>query len=123
MTRQTISELNVERLVERFTAIALAQDEAISYDENSKYNMLFREMQLVKEELKQRDGDQRRLLLPLLMHANAQVRLKSAIATLAVDRIAAIGSLQSISDNNEYPQAADARFMLDALADGSYQPS
>jgi hypothetical protein len=123
MTRTSISVLNVEQLVERFVSKSMAQDEAINDDQNSIYNHLFDEMELVRSELKQRNGDQRHLLLPFLLHPNAQERLKSAITLLAVDRAAALSALQTISDNNEYPQAGNARFMLDALADGSYLPS
>jgi hypothetical protein len=123
MTRKKYSELSAEQLVQQFTAIAMAQDEAMLDDRNSKYNRLFDEMELVRSELMQRDGDQRSLLLPLLMHPNAQVRLKSAITLLAVDRGAALSALQKISDNNEYPQAANARGMLRAVAEGRYQPS
>jgi Domain of unknown function (DUF2019) len=123
MNRNEIPNLNVEQLVAKFKSIALAQDEAINDDQNTKYNQLFDEMELVRSELKQRNGDQRHLLLPLLLHPNAQVRLKSAVTLLAVDRAAAFSALQTISDNNEYPQAGNARFMLDALADGSYLPS
>jgi Domain of unknown function (DUF2019) len=121
MTRTAISDLSAEQLVDRFTSIALAQDEAINNDENSKYNRLFGEMHNLKEELKRRD--QRRLLLPLLLHGNAQVRLKSAIALLAVDREASLNALQTISDRNEYPQAADARGMIEAVAEGRYLPT
>lgn len=122
MTRSTLSDLNAEQLVERFASIALAQSAAINRDDNSVYNQLFDEMELVKSQLMQREGDQRLLLLPLLLHSNAQVRLKSAIATLALDRAAALHALQMISDSNEYPQAADARGMLRAVSEGRYSP-
>ena len=123
MNRPIISRLNEHELVQRFTSIALAQDEALNADNTTQYNKLFGDMELVKAELKGRHGDQSRLLLPLLLHPNAQVRLKSAIATLAMDREAALAALQKISDQNEYPQAAYARDMLSAVAEGRYQPT
>jgi Domain of unknown function (DUF2019) len=123
MTRKNASEMTVEELVDRFISIALGQSSAINNDDNSKYNRLFDEMVLLQVELKQREGDRRRLLLPLLQHANAQVRLKAAFATLAVDRVAALAALQKISDQNEYPEAADARGIMESLAEGRYQPT
>jgi hypothetical protein len=116
-------EMNVTQLVEHFTGIALAQDAASRRDEIRKYNRLYDEMEEVKSELKRREGDQRRALLPLLNHPNAQVRLKSAIALLAIAPEAARGALDIISARNEYPQAADARGMIRAVDEGSYVPS
>lgn len=121
MTRNDLVQLGAEELVDRFISIALSQDEANRTDDTSEYNSLFDDMELVELELKQRVGDQRRLLLPLLQHKNAQVRLKSALATLAIDQAAAIAALQKISDQNEYPEAADARGMMRSLAEGRYK--
>lgn len=123
MRKAKLQEMTVGELVERFAAIALAQDEAILDDENAKYNRLYDQMDLVKAELKSRKGDQRSALLPLFEHATAQVRLKAAIATLAVSYDAARQVLQTISDNNEYPEAADARGMMRALDEGTYVPT
>jgi Domain of unknown function (DUF2019) len=123
MMQKMIKTLSVTDLVKHFVIVALAQDQAIELDDNAKYNRLFDEMELVEAELKQRDGDKRHLLIPLLQHKNAQVRLKAAIALLAIDRVAAQRTLQTISDTNEYPQAADARGMLRAVAEGRYLPN
>jgi hypothetical protein len=115
--------MSVNELVERFTVIALDQDRALLGDEIAKYNRLFDQMEAVEAELKERAGDQRRGLLPLYEHANAQVRLKAAMATLAVDPKAARDVLQRISDNQEYPEAAYARNMMRALDEGTYKPN
>jgi hypothetical protein len=56
-------------------------------------------------------------------HPNAQVRLTSAIETLALEPIESRRVLQSISDRNEYPQAANARGMMMALDEGRYTPT
>ncbi|HUU66071.1 MAG TPA: DUF2019 domain-containing protein [Methyloceanibacter sp.] len=80
-------------------------------------------MKSIEAELKRHDGDQRLALLSLLSHPNPQIRLKAAIATLAVAPDEAREALQNISDRNEYPQAADARGMMEALDDGSYKPT
>lgn len=123
MKRAATKGMTEEQLVERFTEVALAQDEALLMDEIGKYNRLYDQMDLLKRELKDRQGDGRSSLLPLLKHKNAQVRLKAAIATLSIDLEAARQALQSISDKNEYPQAMEARGMMDALDEGRYVPS
>ena len=118
-----VEKMTTEQLVEHFVAIALDQDKAMQFEENAKYNRLFGEMNAVIVELKQRAGDQRHALIPLLKHTNPQVRLKAAIATLALAPDAARNVLQAIDRWNEYPQAPYARGMLMALDDGSYTPS
>ena len=123
MKRISLEDMTVEQLVERFREIALAQDEALLMDEIGKYNRLYDQMVVLKRELKEREGDGRSDLLPLLLHKNAQVRLKAAIATLSVDPQAARQALQDISDKNEYPQAMSARGMMKALDEGRYVPS
>ena len=123
MSRTKLANLTVDQLVERFVAIALDQHEAMRHDDNAKYNRLYGQMDDVKQELKSWAGDQRRALLALLDHPNAQVRLKSAITTLALAPEAARQALQVISDRQEYPQAADARGMMRAIDEGSFIPS
>jgi hypothetical protein len=122
MKRTKLEDMTVVQLVEHFAAIALAQDKAMLRDEHAKFNRLFDEMELIKQELKGRAGDQRRALMPLYAHPNAQVRLKSAIATLALAPEAARRTLQTVSDRNEYPQAAYARDMISALDNGTFVP-
>ena len=123
MKRVATKDMTVEQLVERFTEIALAQDEVLLMDEIGKYNHLYDQMDALEQELKERSGDQRSGLLPLFEHKNSQVRLKAALATLSIDPEAARQVLQHISDKNEYPQAMSARSMLDALDEGRYVPS
>jgi len=112
MNRNKLESATEEELLEYFVAIAVVQDKAMRQGENAKYNRLYGEMDAVKQELRQRTGDQRCALIPLYEHPNAQVRLKAAIATLALAPAAARQALQIISDRQEYPQAADARGMI-----------
>lgn len=123
MSSDDMRALTVEQLVDRFIRIALDQDKAITFDDSAAFNRLYSRMELVETELRSRSGDQRRALRPLLDHANAQVRLKAAIVLLAIEPVAARETLQTISDNNEYPQMADARRMMRALDEGRYVPS
>ena len=81
------------------------------------------EMDAIKTELKSRAGDQRRALLGLYQHRNAQVRLKAAVATLAVAPEAARRKLQEIADSREYPQAGDAGMTLWNIDRGVFTPT
>jgi peptidoglycan hydrolase CwlO-like protein len=121
--RAKLQAMSVDELVERFVAISLDQDKSLLENETAEYNRLYDEMEAVEAELKERTGDQRRALLPLYEHSNAQVRLKAAIATLPVDAKAARAVLQKISDEQEYPEAAYARSMMRALDEGTYKPN
>jgi predicted restriction endonuclease len=123
MTSVDLRRMTVNQLVERFTEIALAQDEALLMDEIAKFNRLFDQMEAVKAELKGRDGDQRRMLLRLYNHRNIQVRLKAAKATLAVAPEAARRVIQQIADSREYPQAGDAGMTLVNLDRGIFRPT
>jgi enoyl reductase-like protein len=122
--RINLGKMTVEQLVDRFVEIALEQDRVERMDEDvAMFNRLYDRMEEVEAELKNRDGDERSSLLPLFEHPNAQVRLKAALATLALAPMAAREVLQDVSNSNRYPQAADAREMLGALDDGTYTPT
>jgi len=118
-----LDRMNVDQLVERFYSIAIEQDKALRSDKIAKYNRLFGDLRVIVDELKGRAGDQRRALVNFLKDENPQVRLKAAIATLALTPDASRLTLQRISDLNEYPQAPFARGILMGLDDGSYTPT
>ena len=73
-------------------------------------------------ELKSRDGDRRKALMPLYQHPNPTVRFKSAMATLALAPVEARQVLQTIKDRKEFPIAMRASQMLSALDEGRYTP-
>ena len=123
MTRTELRDISTEDLVDLFLRIALDQDNAIRRDDNAAFNRLFDQMDAVKEELKKRPGDQRRALMRLYTHPNVQVRLKSAIATLAIVPEKARSLLQVIADSRDYPQAGDAGMTLYSLEQGIFKPT
>ena len=117
-----LKNLTVEQLVVAFTDSAIKQSEAELYNRISKLNRLIHDSFAIEDELKSRDGDQRSALVPLLQHPNPQVRYMAAEFTLAVAPAAARQALQSLSDKNIYPQAANARGTLRSLATGRWKP-
>jgi hypothetical protein len=121
--RANFKDMSVDQLVERFTSITLDQDKALRTSNHARYNRLFDEMEAVKQELRARHGDQRRALLRLYDHPNAQVRLKAVKATLAVAPDLARRMLEAIAESREYPQAGDAGMTIDALDRGIFKPT
>lgn len=121
--RVQLRNMTAEELVERYVAISLQQYEAEERDEISRYNRLFGLWRAVEAELKSREGDQRRALLPLLQHRNLQVRLNAATDMLAVAPEAARRALETIRDSHWMPYAGTAESRLGGLYEGRFKPS
>ena len=115
--------MTVDQLVERFLAIALEQDYALLMDDTERFNRLYGKMAAISQELKSREGDQRRALLRLYGHRNAQVRVTAALATLAVSPQMARSALEAIRASQEQPQAMDAGMTLWNLDRGVFKPT
>ncbi len=114
---------SVEQLVERFLALSIEQDDAQRRDEIAKYNRLFSREHAVVDELKRRNGDQRRVLARFYGHANLRVRLNAAHATLAFMPEEARKVFEVISQSGRQPYCADAAGTLRNLDSGSYKPA
>jgi hypothetical protein len=123
MAKSSDQVASVQELVARFLSIELAQYDAAYVIDTRKYNRLYANMQDVRNELRKREGDQRRALLPLLDHPNVQVRMMAANTLLAISPDLARKALESVRDSEIFPQAMDAGMMLRGLDDGSYIPS
>jgi hypothetical protein len=120
--KDNFQNMTVGQLVQEFLTVTVAQYRADLVEDIPKYNRLYRRMKLLEQELKGRAGDQRRALLPLCDHSNAHVRLRAAVATLALAPEKARETLQIIHDRREYPDAANAFGLLIGLDDGPYVP-
>jgi hypothetical protein len=111
--RQKLREMSTDQLAERFLVFAREQVEAIELDEIPRCNRLFGLLEAIGDELESRDGDQRRVLVPLLSHRDANVRFKAAMATRAAAPEDARKAFQALIDRHEFPQAADARSAIE----------
>src|SRR5882757_9551990 len=120
--RIPLDQLPIADLVERFLSTTLAQYEADLRAENGKYNRLYRHMNEIRDELKRREGYQRRALLPFLNHPNAQVRLMAASSLLTIVPDRAKKALEMVRESRIIPQCANAGFLLNGLEDGSFVP-
>jgi len=70
MVKSADQVASVQELVARFVSLGLAQYDAAYVVDTRKYNRLYSKMVDIRNELKRRQGDQRRALLPLLDHPN-----------------------------------------------------
>lgn len=122
MKRAKLADMTIADLVERFAQIGVAQDQALLAGETAKFNRLFQQMMDAANELKKREGDQRRLLLELFDFPNMQVRLQAAKLTLAVAPAEARKQLEAIADTHWRPQAGDAGMSLSFLDRGVIKP-
>jgi hypothetical protein len=118
-----LTALKVDQLVQRFADITVKQGRAANHFDNRAYNRLYAQMVEVADELKQRDGDQRRALMALYDHPQAQVRMMAAHMTLAIAYQSAREVLQLIADRQELPQALSAGMSLGNLDRGTYKPT
>lgn len=124
MTTMQPGEARISVLVARFVEIGLEQYQNLySLGSASKYSRLYKEMDRITTELKQMPGDQRRALLPLLSHPNAQVRLKACHSLLVLSPAAARKCLEDIRDSGIPPVYAYAASALRRLDEGSYVPN
>jgi hypothetical protein len=123
MRRPDPEQMSVDQLVARFADIGVEQDDAILKDDNRRFRRLYRGMDDIEKELQLRPGDQRRALMALYRHANMQVRLNAAKATLAVAPEQARAMLESIAASSWQPQAGDAGMTLSNLDRGIFKPT
>jgi hypothetical protein len=123
MTTPKLAALSTSGLVNEFVETALAQDRAELHGEISKVNRLFLQLEAIEGELKSREGDQRRELIHLYRHPNAQVRLKAATATLAIVPQEAREVLERIQRLKEFPQAGEAGMRLWNIDRGVFKPT
>ena len=123
MTTDNLENLNVNVLVDRFAAIGVEQYKASDAEEDERYKELFYKMYDIQEELKRRQGDERRALIMLFDYPNMQVRLMAAQYALAVAPQAARRAIEAIAASTWAPQCYDARMCLHMLDKGTFVPN
>ncbi len=122
MRGAALSKNTTETLVQLFAELAVEQDRALLLRTISTVNKIYDKLEAIESELESRPGDQRSALLPLFNHKNMQVRVKAAMATLAVAPAAARAQLEAIRASGWQPQALEAGMSLGFLDDGVYKP-
>jgi hypothetical protein len=113
-----LQDMTANQLIQRFVEIALAEYQALELGDTAKHNRLFDRMTEVMAEYLVRPVEQRRALMALYLHPNVQVRYEAAYLTKDIATEEARRVLEIISDENEYPQAANARGLIRSLDEG-----
>jgi hypothetical protein len=122
MTRKIdLASAGTADLTRRFEEITLRMSYHASRLEPKKYNKCIKEMLDIRAELTSRG--RRDALAALYTHEDAEVRYQAAMATLIVLPDRARKVLQQIVDRDGFPQAMNARGILEGLDDGSFVPS
>jgi hypothetical protein len=121
MTKAVLAALSADELMSQFESLALRQHTANYEDDTPTFNKVYWRMDKIVNELRSRPGDQRRVLLPLLGHANAWVRYKAAANTIMVAPQEARRVLDelAVKSNNEFATAY-ARGTANALDKGTF---
>jgi uncharacterized protein (DUF924 family) len=123
MTTDNLENLSVNALVDRFATIGVEQYKAKDAEQDERYRELFYKMYDIQEELKRRQGDERRALIMLFDYPNMQVRLMAAKYALAVAPQAARRAIEAIAASTWAPQCYDARMCLHMLDGGKFIPA
>lgn len=113
MKRTKNTKLDTAELVAKFSELALAQHEAVETFQTARYNRLYDQIVLVKNELRARKGDQRIALIPLLDAPNIQVRFMAAYALITIVPEQVRTTLEGIRATGRLPQSIDASYTLD----------
>ena len=121
MTRANIEGLTTAEWVTRFSDLALLQHQAVETFQTARYNRLYDQIKLIERQLKAREGDQRRALIPLLDAPNIQVRYMAAIALLTLVPDQVRRTLEGFPETGRLPQSADASSTLDHFEDSLAQ--
>ena len=126
MRNVNLEELTVDQLVDRFSDLNVALDDAqwdaLGQSNYSKVKSLIYSIRDVDEELRARGRDARLALTRLYESRNVQVRLMAAKLTLGIVPVEARRVIEQISASKIYPQAGDAGMTLVNLDEGIFKP-
>lgn len=123
MKKAALGNATVPDLVDLFVNLCVERGEELDRGDIPRVNRLFDDISAVEQELKSRPGDQRHALIPLYRHANMQVRVTAAKATLAIAPEAARNALEEIKASKWLPQSAEASSSLWTLERGIFKPT
>ena len=122
MKKANLSQLSVAELVSQFAGVALDQTHAELNGDVAKMNRHFLNLREIERELQSRRGDQRAALSALYDHADANVRLKAAKATLAISYKNARAVLEALAHSKNFPWTGDAGMTLWSIDKGIFKP-
>jgi hypothetical protein len=115
--------MTTQEVVALFEQVAIESHEAELECDMRTWTQRGREYFKIDAELKSREGDARRHLLPLLLHKDVQVRLDAATSTLTIDYAAARRVLEDVAKRGFGPQGPIAAMRLEAIDEGRWVPT
>lgn len=118
-----LDKMSTAELAKFFVGFAIQQYDHILISEVKQTNRYYHKMKAVELELKSRPGDQRRVLMAFYDHANPNVRVKVAKATLAIAPAVARQVLETVAATCYGPEKLEAGMSLTNLDRGIYKPT
>ncbi len=112
MTDPDLKALTDEQLAQRFCDLSLEEYDAGRGNELKRVIRLARAVIAITRVLESRGADALRVLLPLLNHPNAQVRLDAARAIMPVEQDRATATLKALSERGPSAQRGAAGMAL-----------
>ncbi|MEW6256634.1 MAG: DUF2019 domain-containing protein [Pseudomonadota bacterium] len=117
--KHDLKALNDIALRDLFAALCIQQGEAIDDLNWKKYNKIFHSVSVVANEMRERSGNARHLLLPFLSHQNSQVRLMAAAYTYAIAPAAARHAMEELMQTGVGHFQLSAGSFLRAIESGT----
>lgn len=115
---KNLSSFDDAELVKLYEKYALEMSRYLQEDDTRRYNRIFKHYMAIRNELKNRPGDHRRLLIPFLEHPDIGVRLSAAKSVFALVPVEARAVIEQIAASKWFPWAGHAGMTLVAIDEG-----
>jgi uncharacterized protein DUF2019 len=123
MTIRNLQTVPNDQLVATYIELSQQEDDALLRNDGARATRLAYRRKEVDGVLRARGIQARRMLLPLLTHPNAQVRLNAAKHLLAVAPAEARATLEDLAAHGPGDQRGSAGMCLDLMDDGTFKPT
>ena len=123
MTTLNLQTATNEDLIATYIAISQQEDEAMLRNDIARGTRLVYRRKEVDDALRARGIEARRMLLPLLRHPHAQVRLNASKHLLAVAPTEARTTLEDLAAHGPGQQRGSAGRCLLLLDEGTFKPT
>lgn len=116
-----LQPITVDQLVEQFAENGLAQSKAVLKGNLKQYNKLYKKMDEIDIQLRERGIEARRALRGLYNHPNPHVRVQAAKFSYGAAPAEARKVLENVRDFAPHPFSGDAGMSISALDNGTSQ--
>jgi hypothetical protein len=122
MNKNKLKDLSNDELLGRFVELGVRRHDAALELDTETCNKLVDKTGEIFSVLKSRGEETHRLLLPLMHHENAGVRLAAASYCFSIEPIAARAALQSFNGEDERHESAMGMTLLFLHDKGQWTP-